>query len=403
MAKMNWVRFPETMQDASGEWNIGSVGHPTYVPEFVHVAEQDQSCFFAYCNGAVSVGPPRNRHFFPETGICFQNVPKFADEPNSDLYLCELTPRNIVWVNDMAPENFQGDDFWVLTHAEYTHAIICFFHLDAGPTLVYNGPGNNPNQNKYKPWWEYLRSLREGPNYKTLILSVGGWNSGTWFHARNHEKAGAKLIVDFARDHGFAGIDFNFEGPYRFNGDELSTFAQMVLEVREQMHRQSWYGLFTITPMRDNIGQQLASIEKAVGHPLTWSDYLSWINVQFYHYNNGRAVPVGDVVYDYDTVLRETGLPASMIAAGFPLEDDINGLGEDAVRNFNVGEFQKAIKEVSNIRKAHRDFAGMFVWRFRGTQRNNVPGVPWGFRWARRFSLLLETPYRQHFQAEGMA
>jgi hypothetical protein len=43
----------------------------------------------------------------------------------------EITPRNMVWVEDMPPDFARGDVNH-LTSSYYTHAIVCFFHLDPG-------------------------------------------------------------------------------------------------------------------------------------------------------------------------------------------------------------------------------------------------------------------------------
>jgi hypothetical protein len=131
--------------------------------------------------------------------------------PNSDSDSREIAPRNMVWVEDMPPNpaknlpgNFTGDDYNNLKVSHYTHAIICFFHLDPGPTLVYNLTGNKEMPD-YNEWWGFLRTLN-----KTLMLSVGGWNSGTWANAQGYEEDGAGKIVEFAQNAGFAGIDFKW-------------------------------------------------------------------------------------------------------------------------------------------------------------------------------------------------
>jgi hypothetical protein len=236
----------------------------------------------------------------------------------------ELKPRNIVWVED-DPPFFRCDDFQLLRISYYTHAIICFFHLTENLNLVYNN-GRDPYRPDLKWWWEYLGSVS-----KTLMLSVGGWieneSDSDWKHAQGNEEAAAALIVAAAQKLDIAGIDFNFEGPYREDEGLLKTFAKMVVEVRKR-----WNGLFTITPMRDNLASQLKYIREALGSD-RFSDCLSWINVQFYTYSGITPNPEEDVIADYENVLAgkdEWGnippagsypLPASMVAAGFPLSE----------------------------------------------------------------------------------
>src|SRR4051812_38588511 len=130
--------------------------------------------------------------------------------PNVDPRTGDITPRNMVWVEDMPPD-FKDSDQKLLTGSYFTHAIVCFFHLDSGPKLVYNGP-NDPRDPRFNDWWSYLDSQRQRQHPKTLMMGIGGWDSGTWKEVEGNEAAGAEEIVRFAREKGFAGIDFNFEG-----------------------------------------------------------------------------------------------------------------------------------------------------------------------------------------------
>jgi hypothetical protein len=281
----------------------------------------------------------------------------------------EITPRNIVWVEDDCL-NFREADYGLLTDSYYTHAIVCFFHLDPGPKLVYNGKDRDPYGPEYDQWWKYLQGLRQGPLAKTLMLSVGGWNSGTWTNAQKNIEDGARQIVAFAQAKGFDGIDFNFEGDYQNDEDPLDDFAKLVVAVRK-----IWNGLFTITPIYGHVENQLEHIRNAGGR----NDDLSWINVQFYTYGNGYPYPEPGVVANYKDVLFVNSLPAKMVTAGFPLsETDLA---------FNQGELQTATGEVKQIYSAYPDFAGMFAWRFRGVFLGNYQNQP--LVWDRHFSDLL--------------
>jgi len=285
----------------------------------------------------------------------------------------EITPRNIIWVEDMPPD-FSAADAGRLTSSYYTHAIVSFFHLDAGPTLVYNGPGNDPYQPAYSPWWSYLRGLREAAMGKTIFLSVGGWNSGTWANARGREADGAAQIVNFARAQGFDGIDFNFEGSYANVNELLAAFGRLVAEVRK-----IWNGLLTITPIYGQVWSQLLNVQNAAGRPVGGGDVLSWVNVQFYTYQDGAPQPMPNVPGEFELVLSSNLLPAGMVAGGFPLsETDLP---------FNQSELQTATAAVKDIQAAHPDFAGMFVWRFRGAFLGDRTGEP--LNWAYHFSQIL--------------
>jgi hypothetical protein len=281
--------------------------------------------------------------------------------PDGDSLPPERTPRNIVWVEDMPPA-FADSDRQNLTISYYTHAIVSFFHIDAGPQLVYNGPGIKPWDKRFADWWPYLRTLREARNSKTLMMSVGGWESGTWANAAGQEAAAAKQIVEFAHIEGFTGIDFNFEGTYRTDPAHLRALANMVVEIRKV-----WGGILTITPMRDNVTTQLQYIQAALG-PVDWRTQISWVNVQFYYYNGVTPVPQTNVPTDYDRLLLQIQAPPPMMAAGFPLSETDSG--------FNERELQYAEGAVRDIHTKHPEFAGLFVWRYRGAFR------PQSLNWA---------------------
>ena len=92
-----------------------------------------------------------------------------------------------MWVEDDCL-NFREPDYGLLTDSYFTHAIVCFFHLDPGPKLVYNGKDRDPYGVQYDQWWKYLQGLRQGPLAKTLMLSVGGWDSETWSNVQGKDE-----------------------------------------------------------------------------------------------------------------------------------------------------------------------------------------------------------------------
>ena len=286
----------------------------------------------------------------------------------------DATPRNMVWVEDMPPD-FTSRDYGLLSASYFTHAIVSFFHLDAGPTLVYNNPRNDPYQPFYDSWWAHLRSLKVAPNPKALFMSVGGWGSGTWEQAAGREAQGAVQIVKFAQSQGFDGIDFNFEGNYYpYTNERLAAFGRLVAEVRK-----IWNGLLTITPIYGQVSDQLTAIQDAAGRNVNSGGLLSWLNVQFYTYRDTVPQPMAEVPHDYELVLLNNQLPAGMVAAGFPLsETDLP---------FNQNELQVATSAVERILQAHPDFAGMFAWRFRGVFLGDRSGHP--MSWAYHFYQIL--------------
>ena len=86
--------------------------------------------------------------------------------PTNDSVSHEITPRNIVWVeDDIITRGFSDKDKDLLKQSYFTHVIICFFHLDPGPTLVYNDPGRDPYSPNYATWWEYLQACSEHHPY----------------------------------------------------------------------------------------------------------------------------------------------------------------------------------------------------------------------------------------------
>ena len=301
--------------------------------------------------------------------------------PNVDPRTGDVTPRNMIWVEDMPPD-FKDSDRKLLTYSHFTHAIVCFFHLDSGPKLVYNGP-NDPRGSRFDDWWPYLDGLRQGQYPKTLVMGVGGWNSGTWKAVEGNEAAGAEQIVGFAREKGFAGIDFNFEGdredllysPPAARQRGLTNFANLVVAVRN-----IWPGILTITPMRFEVATQADYVRRAFGSA-DWTDALSWVNVQFYTYDRVKPQPQSNVAADYENVLSGINLPAGKVTAGFPLsEQDLQ---------FNRNELLYATGAVRDMFSRHSDFAGMFAWRFRGVFAGDYSEQR--LLWAATFAQILHT------------
>jgi hypothetical protein len=266
----------------------------------------------------------------------------------------EIVPRNMVWVEDMPPD-FGDYQRSLLTQSYFTHAIVCFFHLDAGPKLVYNGP-NDPDAPQFKDWWPYLRTLGEAKMNKTLVMSVGGWNSNTWGFADGHEAEGAAQIVDFARAQGFDGIDFNFEGDYgNVRAARLATCARLIVKVHK-----IWDGLLTITPIYGEQEEQLEAIAAAFGRKPGLLELLTCVNVQFYTYAGPTPQPMWNVIRKYfDVVLYNSwGMPVDMVTAGFPLSE--------TDPDFNKAELETALDVAGSLYYANSTFGGVFAWRFKG-------------------------------------
>ena len=348
--------------------------------------------FFFYCKSGMDLTNYGKGTFSPGDAVFFSGAPWYGSAPQCDTYVLDQVPRNIAWIEDM-PQNIAvhfnpnakggltDHDFDFLTSSKYTHLIVCFFHFDPGtpPKLVYNGP-HDANQPILQPLWDRYRGMRQGAEYKTMLLSMGGWGSGTWNAISGKEVTAAKILADFAKNEQFDGVDLNFEGPQSMRQDptKLSSLAKFGIALRAELGDR----ILTFTPMvmptrtpsgldlTDNVVDQLHAIDTELGgHAGAWQDILTWVNPQFYSYSLDVANPEDNVPNLYDALLAilpgAPNVPPAKMTAGFPLE----GAGAPNHDKFNGTELATATADVKKLYFHYgHEFGGAFAWRYKFTK-----------------------------------
>ena len=302
----------------------------------------------------------------------------FRDQTVSSAYVKEKTPRRMVYVSGHSAHGaglLQQADFDDLGNSKYTHINACFIHFnDEEFTLSFNEtkPASDPTLNDI---WKGFRKLQSN---KVVMISVGGWNSGTWEwicrrakslevkgeNAENAYEEAANTLANLVEKHGFDGIDLNLEGfwdntpsfSYDHKYDYPNTQAKLLVSLRKRLPD----ALLTITPINDEVkthrdrfgklvtGQfdALQSIAKQEGK--SWHDLVSWINVQFYR-ENGHMMTVAEIEKFYP----DSGIDADRLVAGFLA----NG----------TNEFTIATDVTENF-LSKPGFAGIFVWNYQDTK-----------------------------------
>lgn len=297
----------------------------------------------------------------------------------------EALPRNIVW---MGAEEYplNASTIKVLTGGNYTHVIVCFVHFEGGLKLVYNGPQSVDNFDKY---WPTLQQIRGGILPKTLMISLGGWNSGSWAAIEGKEDAAAGILASFVATWGFDGVDINFEGGREYSPDDptfLASVGKLVVGLRTLLPQKEYF--ITITPMQGHVTGQLDAIKAAL-RPNTSGNVVDWVNVEFDTYSNEDPGNDANLRADYPALVQRLqtkyGLTASQVTAGFGLWGE-SGFTPDQAGPFgrsNEAIQQKACQDVVALVKGTPDFGGAFVWNYRATR------APVNLDWSYKMSLAL--------------
>lgn len=188
-----------------------------------------------------------------------------------------------------------------------------------------------------------LRRLKAShPNLRTLI-SVGGWTWSGRFSEVASTAAGrttfARSCVDFAVEHGFDGIDIDWEYPagggLETNGsspDDVHNYTLLLAALRDELDaRRASLGrseAFLLTIAAPAGPSLISHLE-----PAAIAGEVDWINVMTYDYHGGWALTTGhnaplhqgpsdtntgwNVAAAIDTYL-DRGVPARQLVMGVP-------------------------------------------------------------------------------------
>ena len=251
------------------------------------------------------------------------------------------------WSVDRFPAtDIRGD---LLTHVNYAFARI---------TDAHECVARNPD--KAEKGLEQLRQLKaQHPHLKTLI-SVGWWTDSTGFYdtAKTAEsrETFAKSAATFAKQHGFDGVDIDWEYPGgggndkdKGSPDDTPNFTALMAELRKQLDAQGDAdGKRYLLTIAAPAGGQLKRIELEKVHPL-----LDFINLMTYDFAgswsqrtafNAPLYPwgehdIGKIAGDWSVqAYLKAGVPADKICLGVPFYgrafggvkagDDADGLNQ---------------------------------------------------------------------------
>jgi GH18 family chitinase len=283
----------------------------------------------------------------------------------------------------MMPPDLTPTDLASINASKYSHVIVCFFHLEEGPKLVLNGgPDNDPYTPRFAPLWQAYQHMAWPTGHKTMMISVGGWGSGTWFYAEGKEEAGAREIAKFVRQFNFAGVDLNFEGEPEYRNDPrwLRVVGKVAVYLRAILDDR----IVTIAPMLDNVGTQVKAINSAQQgfNGLTWQHTLTWINAQFYTFSKETAQPARRPVAAYNALLADNFhnqcpmVQPDHLVMGLPLESP-TGTAKHTAATFNENELSVGYDATSQLFGQWSNYAGTFVWNWEATRF--PPDLNWGF------------------------
>ena len=365
----NWLKRKNVAQyaksDGGAKWSgqLNRCSNTTAEEARQHADQNADVSYFFFCRESVCL-PPQD-DFEAGDAVFFKGDHWFGRAPQCDAYVKEKTPRRMVYVSGHSAHGegpLQQADFDDLAKSEYTHINACFIHFnDEQYKLTLNDKSaSDPSLNDI---WQGFGSLQGN---KAVMISVGGWNSGTWEWICRRAKApgvgesayekAADTLADLVEKHGFDGIDLNLEGDwpkknknpsYDHQDDYPTTQAKLLVSLRKRLPD----ALLTITPIHDETAEQFGALKRvAQEQSKSWRDLVSWVNVQFYR-ENGRMMTVKEIEDFYPT----SGIGADRLVAGFLA----NGKDEFTIAS-----------DVTEKLLSKPPFAGMFVWNYQDTKES---------------------------------
>jgi len=233
----------------------------------------------------------------------------------------------------LAPEDIDGR---LLTHVNFAFANIRDGRVVAGDEAADTGPAGHIAR---------LQALRRRhPHLKTLI-SVGGWNWSAHFSDAALDEASrrrfADSAADFARRHGFDGVDLDWEFPVAGGADgnvrrpeDKRNFTLLLRAVRDALdaagRRDRRRYLLTIAA--GNNATYIANTEMR-----EVARIVDWVNVMTYDFHGpwsryaGHNAPLRDDptigraeadrrfnVASVVAMMREAGVPSRRLVLGMP-------------------------------------------------------------------------------------
>ena len=203
-------------------------------------------------------------------------------------------------------------DAHLFTHINYAFAVFGFKTKPfGGPKLTGNYKIEPIEKNDHKLYEELQGLKAKNPKLKTFI-SIGGWsfNDPTdndedspigvhtykLFSEMVTSPAGRSEFIDsliaYAYDHGFDGVDLDWEYPgVAYHGGKKSdfdNFLELLQELRQKIDKQDKPLLLTIAAPaipKPNVGEHWNTSEEFFEWLAQCVEYLDWVNIMSYDYH----------------------------------------------------------------------------------------------------------------------
>jgi len=227
-------------------------------------------------------------------------------------------------------------DAGLFTHVNYAFARIDFEGTEQDPTSFFLAP-YEWNDTGAGGQYEQVNALKQThPDLETLI-SVGGWTfsqdgSTSWIFPTIAEDAGFRAqfgesAVSYAREHGFDGIDIDWEYPGASDTGGFTLFLQALRQAIEDEASVSGEDPLLLTIAAPAGEAHHANIELGAIH-----GSLDWINVMTYDYHGAwdgvtgvnaplfaDSAPGGNAYVDHTIqAYLAGGVPPAKLVLGFP-------------------------------------------------------------------------------------
>ncbi len=196
-------------------------------------------------------------------------------------------------------------------------AVTHIFHFSADPTRTGGVVFSDLDA------WSANEAVTQAHNAgKKIIISIGGWGSGSLFNAATNSTnidTFVSNLVDFIIQYGYDGIDLDWEPVER-----PAQFQSLVQKLRTEMDQRKPGSLLTMAAMTDDLSMvpvhQYFDQINIMTYDMSgaWPGWVTWHNAPIYDGgfrfpSTGDPVPSSDGAVD---LLISRGIPASKIGVG---------------------------------------------------------------------------------------
>ncbi|XP_063217646.1 probable chitinase 2 [Bacillus rossius redtenbacheri] len=244
-----------------------------------------------------------------------------------------------------------------------THLVYAFAGLNITSNSIRSlDPYHDLEENYGKGSYKKMTNLRSRFPHLKVTIAIGGWNEGSANYSILAAEPGRRQVfiastVKFIQEHGFDGLDLDWEFPGKRGGSpsDKQNFVQLVKELRQEFDRHGWLLTAALGAAEDTIdgGYDVPQL----------SQHLDFLHAMCYDYHGtwdkrtGANAPLrplfpGDklnVEYSIKYFLK-LGVPPRKLIMGMPLygrtflvegQSQGSGLGETALETSFQGPYTR--------------------------------------------------------------